>query len=529
MAVTLDAGFPRPFGPYVLLSSYGRGGMGEVFLAVRRHIEGIDQLCVLKTLRRDVSKDKSYVRRFLDEARVVVRMNHRNICSVFEVGQIGDEYFMAMEHIEGVNLRELLTVLSTRGEPLERPLALHIMSEVCEALSYAHALCEPMTGEPLKLVHRDVSPHNVMIGFDGRVKLIDFGLAESTLKQEHTESHIVLGKVAYMSPEQARGDNVDGTADQYSVAVMLYEALAGDRYFGDMTTPQIWAIAGIGGHVPRQFGALDNRDRGVLSRALSKIPADRFVSCADFRGAIMQLPGVQPDRVNRELLAKLMQRCFVDDVKRSEAISKGVSQHLFAMPSADSNTDHTISLHAQREDTLQLTQIVPKTSSPLPLQEAPRNRTGIVLAATALLVAIGAAGAVIMQRQEPQQIVIVAPPPSPPSPPSPPPPPVATPPPPPPVQQIEEPQIETIEKSEKVTARKKIDKKNETKVAEAKPPPPPPARPELTPQLAIAALKKCDRPCAKKMLPGLEKSGEINWETAKSGVEWCVYSECKTQ
>src|SRR5688572_29643323 len=111
MAVALDAGFPRPFGPYVLLQSYGRGGMGEVFLAVRRHIEGIDQLCVLKTLRRDVSRDESYVRRFLDEARIVVRLNHRNVCSVFEVGQVGDEYFMSMEHVEGVNFRQLLSAL----------------------------------------------------------------------------------------------------------------------------------------------------------------------------------------------------------------------------------------------------------------------------------------------------------------------------------------------------------------------------------------------------------------------------------
>src|SRR5690606_34558175 len=138
------------------------------------------------------------------------------------------------------DVRTLLAGMQARGERLEEGAALHLMTEVLDALDYAHRLRDPRSDQPLDLVHRDVSPQNIMVNFEGEVKLIDFGLAASTIKGQKTEPHQVMGKIAYMSPEQARGDAVDTRADQFAAAIVLYELLTSERYYGDLTPHQIW-------------------------------------------------------------------------------------------------------------------------------------------------------------------------------------------------------------------------------------------------------------------------------------------------
>jgi serine/threonine-protein kinase len=274
--------YPRPFGKYVLLNPLAEGGMGAVFHAKTGGVAGIEKLCVVKTLRPHFTADREYTARFIDEARVVVQLNHRNICSVFDVGKVGMSYFLAMEYISGRDLRTMQERLTEGGGKLTEAACLHLIMEVLDALDYAHRLTDD-GGTPLHLVHRDVSPQNVMVNFEGEVKLIDFGLASSAVKGEKTEPHLVMGKVAYMAPEQARGDPVDGRSDLFAAGILLYELLAGERYYEGKSPHEIWAISGLGEYNPPKLAELDPSMQAILRRALSPRLEERFARCADFR------------------------------------------------------------------------------------------------------------------------------------------------------------------------------------------------------------------------------------------------------
>ena len=302
-------GYPRPFGAYLLLCPLAHGGMGEVFLASSRGTSGAVRLVVIKTLRPDLAQEPGYVNRFLDEARIVIQLQHTNICQVFDVGKQDGAHFFAMEHIAGTNLRRLIDALREQGKSLPPSIALHVMAEVLEGLASAHRHRHPLSGQSLNVVHRDVSPHNVMVGFDGDVKLIDFGLAASEMKMEHTESQVVMGKIAYMSPEQARGEPVDASSDQFSAAVVLYELLVGERYYGDMNQREIWSTAGGRGYVPRRYAQLDDDVAGVMRRALSDDRKARWPTCVDFADALRSI-----SKQRYPFADKSMVRSFVRDV-----------------------------------------------------------------------------------------------------------------------------------------------------------------------------------------------------------------------
>ena len=191
--------FPRAFGSYLLLKVFARGGMGEVYLARQISTGGLDRYCVVKKLRKELTRDREYVTRFIDEARVVVHLDHPNICRTFDVGRVGEEYYLAMEYVSGCDVRMVQDKARNDGVPLSADAVLPLMSELLEALDHAHERRD-QKGELLRLVHRDISPQNVMISYDGEVKLIDFGLASSKLKIEKTQPNVVMGKMAYMSP-----------------------------------------------------------------------------------------------------------------------------------------------------------------------------------------------------------------------------------------------------------------------------------------------------------------------------------------
>ncbi len=231
-------------------------------------------------LRDDRADDPQLLARFSEEARVVVQLSHRNICPVFDVGRVGHRLYVALEYVVGRDLRSVANM-----GPLPTAIALHVVSEVLEALDYAHRFVDVRTGAPMGLVHRDVSPHNVLLGKDGDTKLIDFGIA-TTVSQRAAPSETVLGKLNYMSPEHARGDVVDARSDQYATAIMLTELLLHERFFEGLSQQQVWEIAGVGGHRPARFAELSADLRAVLDRALSPQAADRFESCSAFGDAL---------------------------------------------------------------------------------------------------------------------------------------------------------------------------------------------------------------------------------------------------
>lgn len=276
---------PLTLGRYSLLERLGRGGMGHVYLARVDGSHGIQKLCVVKTLRPDLAAEREYVTRFLDEARLVMQLSHRNICSVFDAGEVDGQYFLAMDLVAGTDLRTLWDAANDAGRPIDPSLALYVVIEMLEGLDYAHRAVD-MKGRPLHVVHRDVSPHNVMVSAEGGVQLIDFGLAFSLHKVERTKTDVVHGKVSYMPPEQIRGKDVDKRADVFAAAVVLYELLAHARYYEGVAKHDLLSIAAAGTHEPPAWRLLDGGLRSILGAALAPDPADRTPSAGRFAQAL---------------------------------------------------------------------------------------------------------------------------------------------------------------------------------------------------------------------------------------------------
>ncbi|MCA9552036.1 MAG: serine/threonine protein kinase, partial [Myxococcales bacterium] len=228
--------FPRSFGRYILEKSLSRGGMGEVILAVAK---GVNRRCVIKTIRGDLVGDDEFVGRFADEAKIMVRISHDNIIRVFDAGKVDSEYYIAMEFVHGRDLGDVLDRAYERGEPMPTQLGLFVTSELLRGLHYAHSLTDER-GRHMGLVHRDISPQNVLIGFDGAIKLIDFGLARTEVLPARTQGALAVGKYGYMSPEQARHERIDGRADIYSTGVMLFEVFTGDRLVDEQDQATLW-------------------------------------------------------------------------------------------------------------------------------------------------------------------------------------------------------------------------------------------------------------------------------------------------
>src|SRR5690349_9631966 len=211
--------FERPtlrVGRYRILSELGRGGMSNVFLAVASGPGGVNKLVVLKALLPDLSTEPYALAMFLDEARLAARLNHANVVQTYEVGTEGDRHVIVMEYLEGQPLSAVLRRAGSAGLPFTLPSYLRVIVSMLEGLHYAHELTS-YDGSPLMFVHRDVSPQNVFLTYDGQVKLLDFGIAKAATSQNHTAAGVIKGKLAYMAPEQMVASRIDRRADVYSV------------------------------------------------------------------------------------------------------------------------------------------------------------------------------------------------------------------------------------------------------------------------------------------------------------------------
>ncbi len=324
-------GFPRRFGGYVLVKPLARGGMGALYLALHGN-RGMEKLCVVKTALPHLI-EKGYLQRFKDEAKVVVRLSHGNLVGVFDAGQVKGEIYLGMDFIEGKDLRAVWNRCAQRGVAFPLPVAVQIVKELVRGLGYAH------TFEGLKLVHRDVSPPNVLLSYSGEVKLTDFGLATSTLKLEKTAPGVVYGKVSYMSPEQARGELLDGRTDLYAAAVILWELLTGRQLFAPtarpggedaqddllerVRNPRVVPPSQKASRVPRELDL-------IMIKALAPRPEDRFGSGEEFRSELAAflaknapaMDGHQVARFLRELFSDIM---IQERAERSQLIREGAA------------------------------------------------------------------------------------------------------------------------------------------------------------------------------------------------------------
>ena len=221
----------RDIGPYRIVRPLATGGMAQLYLAKQRAIEGVERLVVVKEILPKYAENDEFVTMFLDEARLMAALNHPNITSVFDVGQVGRSFFLVMEYIRGPTLRQVLANARERGRRLALRDALGISLAVAEALHYVHA-CRDEHGQRLRIVHRDLNPSNVLISYDGGVKLIDFGIAKAATKVYETRTGVVKGTYGYIAPEQLRGaSDVDHRADVFALGVLMYEMTVGQHPF----------------------------------------------------------------------------------------------------------------------------------------------------------------------------------------------------------------------------------------------------------------------------------------------------------
>lgn len=277
----------RRVGKYRILSELGRGGMANVFLAVARGPGGVSKLVVLKALLPDFATEPDALSMFLDEARLAAQLNHANVVQTYEVGTEGDRHIIVMEYLEGQSLSGLAKRAEASGRPLPLNLHLRIVINVLEGLHYAHEL-SAYDGSPLSFVHRDVSPQNIFVTYDGQVKVLDFGIAKANSSSTHTATGIVKGKISYMAPEQMVADAVDRRADIYSVGCMLWAIATGRKLWKDVPDVQIMRRV-INGELPTPQSVnpgCDDELNRIVMKALATNVGERYQTALDLQADI---------------------------------------------------------------------------------------------------------------------------------------------------------------------------------------------------------------------------------------------------
>jgi serine/threonine protein kinase len=324
--VRQDQSLPRIFGRYLLVDRLSQGGMGELFLA-RHGMSGFEKLVVIKKVLPHLAADKEFLSRFIDEATVAVHLQHANVAQVYEVGRVEDEYFLALEYVAGNDLRAIQNALVESGRAMPIELALFVAREAASGLAYAHRRTDEH-GAPLGVVHCDISPPNIVLSFEGEVKIIDFGIARSARRLTETNPERGFGKFGYLAPEQLlRGGVVDQRTDTYALGVVLYEMLTGHRMFEVGDTPDYKALARMvvkGIHpLPSQINKRLAPYDELVATALKPDPAQRFGTAAEFRDEIQRaLVAVNPT-INADHLGILVRELFAGtDVDRRRALSE---------------------------------------------------------------------------------------------------------------------------------------------------------------------------------------------------------------
>ncbi len=272
---------------YRVIDRLEAGGMAEVFRGEALSVQGFKKQVAIKRVLPHLAQNKSFIRMFLDEARLGARLNHANIVTVFDIGAADNTYFIVMEYVDGANLKTVLETLKKQGKRPGPKEMLYIGMEVCRGLSYAHELHDD-NGTPLHIVHRDISPPNILLTQRGEVKVTDFGLAKATTQLEKTDPGVVKGKFSYLSPEAAMGQEVDARADVFAVGIVLWEALAGRRLFlGDSDYETVKKVQKA--ELPSLHAinpAVDEALEGLLRKAMARDRDERFGSARDLGDAI---------------------------------------------------------------------------------------------------------------------------------------------------------------------------------------------------------------------------------------------------
>ncbi len=315
---------PVRFGKYLLLERISVGGMAEVFQAKSFGVEGFEKIIAIKRILPSMAEDADFIQMFIDEAKIAGQLSHANICQIYELGKIAESHFIAMEYIWGKDLLQLQNRLRKLRQQMPVPMACFIASKVCEGLDYAHRKKDP-NGRPLQIIHRDVSPQNVLISYEGEVKLIDFGIAKAAIRSSRTQAGVLKGKFGYMSPEQVRGLPLDRRSDLFAIGTLLYESLTGERLFAnDSDFSTLEKVRNAQVEPPSRFNPrIPPELEQIVLRALARTVEDRYQWANELQDELHQLLVKLGTPYTSKQLASWMKEAFEQEVGRERTQLEG--------------------------------------------------------------------------------------------------------------------------------------------------------------------------------------------------------------
>ncbi|MDY0062406.1 MAG: serine/threonine-protein kinase [Myxococcota bacterium] len=310
---------PVPFGKYYLLERINVGGMAEVFKAKAFGVEGFERLFAVKKILPQIAADEEFIKMFVDEAKIAVQLNHANIAQIFDLGKVDGAHFIALEYVCGKDLRTIFEAARKLARPWSIRQACFVIMQLCEGLDYAHNKRDSQ-GIELHLVHRDISPQNILISYEGEIKLIDFGIAKAAGRASKTQAGILKGKFGYMSPEQVRGMGLDRRSDIFSLGIILYELMTHDRLFlAESDFSILEKIRNVEIPPPSQRNPEIPRElEGILMRALAREPEDRYQSAAELHDDLQKFMFTSGLFYTRKDLAGWMHEMFAADIEAEQ-------------------------------------------------------------------------------------------------------------------------------------------------------------------------------------------------------------------
>lgn len=310
------------YGSYVLLEKVATGGMADLFKAKRRGVQGFQKIVAIKRILSHLVDNEDFVTMFIDEAKLAAQLNHPNIAQIYDLGKIDNSFYIAMEYVEGYDLRNILKECNKEGIHVPEPLVLFIASKILSALDYAHRK-KGLDMKDLQIVHRDISPQNILISRGGDVKLVDFGIAKAATKASQTQAGALKGKLLYMSPEQAYGKQIDSRSDLFSLGSVMYESLTGNKCFlADSEISILERVRNV------QYASLSETDAAVsddteslIAQALSKDIDSRYQSAKEMEADIHDLLEALPFAVSERILARFVNALYDGDMATIEEIN----------------------------------------------------------------------------------------------------------------------------------------------------------------------------------------------------------------
>jgi eukaryotic-like serine/threonine-protein kinase len=393
---------PRQLGRYEVIGPLASGGMAEVLLARLTGPQGFERVVVIKRILPHLARIKEFVEMFADEARIVAGIRHPNVVAVHELGRESGELFLVLEYLEGESASGLARRLALRDAQLDHRLSIHIVSEACAGLHAAHELTDPEGGKQ-NLVHRDMSPQNVFITYDGQVKVLDFGIAKAADRMTRTEAGQVKGKFQYMSPEQTAGKALDRRCDIFALGIVLYEMSTGYRLFKRAT--DLMALKAICEEPIRPPSSLrpdyPKSLEHVVLRALERDPSRRFQTALDMRRALLRVLDDLPssDVLPEEDLADLMRACFADRIEIKGDMLRRVRSGSQPTEVPAAETDGAVEIPAVFED-----ETLASTAAASDSTRQRQRRVGAVIAGVGVILGLTVGTFALLRRTTPSPI-----------------------------------------------------------------------------------------------------------------------------